>query len=142
MYSFLDIILFTFHAALVAFNLFGWLPKRTRPAHLYTILLTLASWSLLGLFCGFGYCPLTDYHWDVKRQLGETNLPTSCIEYYLDRLTPFDWDASVVDPLVLTLTLTALTGSLLLNWNDWKKRREERFTSKNGNVDSSQTTQP
>ena len=141
MYRFLDIFLFTFHAALVVFNLFGWLPKRTRRAHLYTILLTLASWSFLGLFCGFGYCPLTDWHWDVKRQLGETYLPTSCIEYYLDRLTPFDWDASVVDPLVITLTLTALTGSLILNWRDWKRRREQHSTSSSKGGDSSQTTQ-
>ena len=31
----------------------------------------------LGAVYGWGYCPCTDWHWDVKRRLGETGLPRS-----------------------------------------------------------------
>ena len=124
MYTFLDILLFVLHGLLVLFNLTGWIWRKTRRLHLWTILLTLASWSLLGMFYGFGYCPLTDWHWDVKRHLGETHLPKSCIEYYLDWVTPFDWSPEVVDPLVLALSLGALGATLYLNWRD---RRTARF---------------
>ena len=123
MYAFLDIVLLLVHGSLVIFNLIGWIWKKTRRAHLWTILLTLASWSLLGIFFGFGYCPLTDWQWDVKRKLGETGLPNSFIEYYLDRITPFDWESGTVDALVLGLTLTALAAALLVNLHDWRKRK-------------------
>lgn len=122
MYAFLDIFFIVFHTTLILFNLTGWIWRKTRRLHLIVILLTLGSWTILGIFFGFGYCPCTDWHWDVKRRLGETNLPNSYIEYYLDRITPFDWDAGVVDVLVLSLTLLALGASVWVNWREWRRR--------------------
>ena len=88
--------------------------------------MTLVSWSLLGIFYGFGYCPCTDWHWDVKRKLGETDLPASYIKYYLDRITPFDWNPGTVDVLVLTFAFGALAASILTNWRDWKREKKSR----------------
>ncbi len=123
MYALLDILFVVLHSALVVFNLLGWIWKRTRRVHLGTILLTLLSWGVLGIFYGLGYCPCTDWHWDIKRKLGETDLPSSYIKYYLDAITPFDWDPAVVDTLVLTTTLAALVASAWVNWRDWRKKK-------------------
>lgn len=115
---FLDVFFVVFHGALVLFNLTGWIWRRTRRAHLYTITATLLSWTALGLFFGFGYCPCTDWHWDVKRALGETNLPNSYIKYYVDRITGVDWDPHTIDVVVLASTLAALAASIIVNVRD------------------------
>ena len=118
MAAFLDIFLFALHSAFIVFNLFGWLWRKTRRLHLAVILLTCLSWFGLGVFYGFGYCPFTDWHWDIKRQLGETDLPPSFVKYYVDRLTGIDWDPYLVDMSVLVLGLAALGLSLWVNWRD------------------------
>lgn len=118
MYNLLDWLFLIFHTTLVLFNLTGWIWTRTRRLHLYTIGLTILSWFGLGIFYGWGYCPCTDWHWDVKRALGETDLPASYIKYYLDRLTGIDWGPSTVDTIVVVSGLGALGISLWLNWRD------------------------
>lgn len=118
MYAFLDVAFVVFHTALVAFNLTGWIWKKTRRLHLAAIGLTVLSWFGLGLFFGWGYCPCTDWHWQVKRRLGETGLPASYVKYYLDRLTGLAWDPFVVDVLVAGLGLGALAVSVWLNVRD------------------------
>ena len=123
MYHILDGLFLFFHTTLVLFNLTGWIWKRTRRLHLYTIGLTILSWFGLGIFYGWGYCPCTDWHWDVKRQLGETGLPGSYIKYYLDRLTGIDWAPSTVDLIVVCSGVGALLLSLWLNWRDWRNDR-------------------
>ena len=125
MYHFLDVFFVVFHSSLVAFNLTGWIWKRTRRLHLITIGLTILSWFGLGVFYGWGYCPSTDWHWDVKRKLGETNLPNSYVKYYLDRLTGLSWDTATVDILVAVLGLTALVLSIWLNVRDARSKRGE-----------------
>lgn len=124
MYAFLDVFFVVFHSTLVLFNLTGWIWTKTRRLHLVTIGLTIASWFGLGLFYGWGYCPCTDWHWDVKRRLGETALPQSYVKYYLDAVTGLSWDAGVVDALVLILGLSALAASVWVNLRD--RRRERR----------------
>jgi len=48
--------------------------EKTRKANLILLLLTGLSWFGLGIFYGWGYCPLTDWHWKVLRELGETGI--------------------------------------------------------------------
>lgn len=110
-----EILIAVVHGAITLFNLFGWIPRRTRRVHLFVILATLASWSLLGIFFGFGYCPFTDWQWDLKRRLGETGLPSSYVEYYLEILTGTDLSPATVDAFVLGGALLALGMSLILN---------------------------
>ena len=111
----LDAGFLVLHALLVGFNLLGWAWWRTRRLHLYTITATLLSWFGLGAVYGWGYCPLTDWHWDVKRALGETGLPASCMKYYLDGTTGVAWSPALVDTLVIGSALGALAVSATLN---------------------------
>ena len=123
MYLFLDYFLLVTHSTLVLFILSGWIWARTRRLHLAATLLTWSSWVGLGFQYGFGYCVCTDWHWQIKRRLGETHLPNSYIKYYLDRLTGVDWDRLAVDGLVFGCAATALGLSLWLNARDWRRAR-------------------
>ena len=123
MYTFLDYFFIVFHGCLVLFNLTGWVWKRTRRLHLITIGLTIVSWFGLGAFYGWGYCPCTEWHWEVKLELGESDLPYSYVKYYLDKLTGLKWDPLVVDAAVVILGLLALALSSWLNLRDCKSNR-------------------
>ena len=122
LYRLYDVLFVVFHTALIVFNVLGWAWRRTRRLHLITISATLLSWFGLGVAYGWGYCPLTDWHWQIKRTLGETALPASWIKYYLDRITGIDWSGAVVDGLVIGSALAALALSVWLNLRDWSHR--------------------
>jgi len=126
MISFLESSIAIVHGVVTLFNLFGWIPRRTRRVHLVVIIATLASWSILGIFFGFGYCPFTDWQWDLKRRLGETGLPNSFVEYYLEILTGADLSPSFVDTLVLGSAVVALGMSLWLNLRRSRKTDRTR----------------
>ena len=115
LYRLLDVALVAFHTVLVGFNLFGWAWRRTRRLHLFTIGATLAFWFGAGVVYGWGYCPLTDWHWQVKRALGETSLPASWIKYHLDAATGIDWSPAFVDAVVIGSALAALVLSVVRN---------------------------
>lgn len=119
----LDAFFVVFHTALIAFVLTGWIWRRTRRAHLVVVGLVVLSWVGLGAFYGWGYCPCTDWHWRVKRRLGETNLPSSYVTYYLDRLAGHAWNPALVDHAVAVVGVTALVVSAWLNWRDWSRAR-------------------
>jgi len=124
MYTFLDYFFLIFHGILVAFNLSGWAWHRVRRIHFTTISLTLMSWFGLGIFYGWGYCPCTDWHWQVKRRLGETHLPYSYIKYYTDKLTGTSWDPTLINAIVLTCGLSAFILSCWFNWKDIRDKVE------------------
>ena len=113
MYLFLDVFFFLLHSLLMVFVLTGWAMKRTRKAHLVLLGLTMLSWLGLGPWYGFGYCPFTDWHWQVKRKLGEYELPSSYVKYYLDSSTGLDWDAFLIDVSVAGFGLAALSLNLI-----------------------------
>ena len=125
-YHLLDVLFVAVHTLLVGFNLLGWVWTRTRRLHLIAISATLLSWFGLGVVYGWGYCPLTDWHWQVKRALGETYLPASCMKYYLDRITGVAWSSAVVDALVIGGALGALVVSVVLNVRDIRRARRKR----------------
>ena len=124
MYALLDIFFLIFHSSLVVFTLVGWIWKETRRAHLLVLSLTMCSWFGLGIWYGVGYCPCTDWHWQVKTKLGETILPMSYVKYYADRLTGLDWNAFVLDLLVVIFGLAAFGVSIGLNFRNWRIGRE------------------
>lgn len=121
MLQLLDTFFVVFHSALILFNLTGWIWKKTRSLHLAVISLTILSWFGLGLVYGLGYCPCTDWHWQVKRALGEVGLPASYVKYYLDGITGMDFDPATVDAVVAILGITALLLSVAMNLRDRKK---------------------
>jgi hypothetical protein len=122
----LDFLLTAFHLAFSLFNLTGWIWKKTRKFHLVTLCLTILSWALLGIWFGWGYCPLTEWHWDVKRQLGETNLPNSFIKYIADRLTGADIDSTLVDGVTLAALLLAISAAVYVNFIAPAQRRKKQ----------------
>ena len=124
LYKILDILFVVFHTSLTLFNLLGWIWKKTRLANLITLALTGASWLFLGLLVGMlGYCPLTDWHFDILEKLGKTDLPTSYIKYLIDRLTGLNVNQTLVDKVTLYSFIAALAISLFLNIKDFRTGR-------------------
>ncbi len=124
---FLNYFFFIFHTVLIFFNLFGWLFKKTRKLHLFTLLATLFSWIVLGFSKGFGYCFLTDWHYEVLRKLGKTDMPNSYIAFLVENFTGWLPDADLVEILTLVFTLIALICSVWVNFRDRKKNKEARI---------------
>jgi Protein of Unknown function (DUF2784) len=80
MLVFLDMAFFVFHTALMLFNMVGWAWRRSRPYHLICLLLTAASWFILGAFYGWGYCICTDWHFQVREKLGYPDVGPSYLQ--------------------------------------------------------------
>ncbi|MEQ8336384.1 MAG: DUF2784 domain-containing protein [Cyclobacteriaceae bacterium] len=93
-----DIGFTVFHSAFILFVLLGWIHPKTQRVHQVALLVTLIAWLLIGWYVGtIGYCPLTDWQWDIKRQLGERNLPSSFTEYVAEKLTGIDFNKTYID---------------------------------------------
>lgn len=122
MYVLFDIGFVIFHTAWILFNLFGWIWKPSRPWNLATLLLTAFSWFVLGIWYGFGYCPCTDWHWQVRSELGYTDMPNSYIKFLIELLTGFDLNAALVDAATAAFFFLALLISISLNFRDFKKK--------------------
>lgn len=106
---------YVFHTALILFNLFGWLFQKTRKLNLITLLLTFISWFLLGIWKGWGYCFLTDWHYSVLRQLDEHELPSSYIAFLVKKFTGWLPGSELVNTLTLWIAVIALGSSLYVN---------------------------
>lgn len=117
----LDIALTLFHFLIIGFNLLGWIWKRTRKAHLIVVILTASCWFILGIWFGWGYCPVTDWQWHVKEQLGEHDLPNSFIKYYADKIASRPISASFIDTLTAACFFTAALLSVYFNFLKKKK---------------------
>lgn len=120
MYAALDVFFLVFHTGWVVFNLVGWMWKKTRRANLVTLLLTGGSWVGLGMWYGYGYCPCTDWHWQVRRAMGDDDLPRSYMKFLVDVLTGLDVGAALVDAVTVIGFVTALSVSAVLNGRDRK----------------------
>jgi len=118
----LDKFFFIFHSSLIVFNLIGWAWKKTRPAHLIVTTLTALSWFGLGLWYGFGYCPSTDWHWQVRYRLGYQDLPDSYLQFLFELLTGQTIAPQLVDTVAVVALLGALGISIILNYYHWKHR--------------------
>ncbi len=125
MLQFLDLGFVLFHSGLVLFNVIGWAFSKTRRLHLVVISLTISSWVGLGYFFGFGYCPSTDWHWDVKRSLGEQELPASWMKYYADYITGRSWDVGLIDMVAGIVGVGALLLSVGLSIRDHASKRRD-----------------
>lgn len=112
----LDYALMGFHLLIIGINLFGWIWPRTRRLQRGLLFLTSLSWIGLGAFYGLGYCFLTDWHWSIKRQLGELALPPSFIQYVLHNQLGFNFPDLWVDvgTAVVFGLLLLITGGQML----------------------------
>ena len=113
MLQFFDIAFHVIHVTCIVINLTFWFSFRTLRIAQVTQVLTLISWFGFGFVYGFGYCFLTDWHWQIKEKLGEKNLPLSYIKYVLDHVTGSNWNADLVDKVTLACLFVAVTGCLV-----------------------------
>jgi hypothetical protein len=123
MYQALDWFFIVFHSLLIIFNLFGWIWRPLRKANLITLLLTGFSWIGLGVFYGMGYCPLTDWHWEVLNILGQSPNTNSYVAYIFQRVLGISVTNSFADKLTLIAYLVTLALSVTLNLRDWFRSR-------------------
>jgi hypothetical protein len=125
-YHILDIFFILFHSSLIIFNLSGWIFRKTRLWNMITLTLTGASWLFLGLIVGtLGYCPFTEWHFNILLKLGKDNLPNSYIKYLTDRLTGMDISESIVDKITLYSFLAVFFVSIILNIKDLRILRKK-----------------
>lgn len=126
----LDHFLTVFHLTFVVFVLIGWIFPSTRKAHVTALLLTIIAWMLLGLYKGvIGYCPLTDWHWDVKRALGETVLPGSFIEYMVEKITGINFSKVLIDSVTALGLLFGCCMAAITHWKDLRLSKRKPQTA-------------
>jgi hypothetical protein len=70
----------------------------------------------LGIWYGIGYCPVTDWQWQIKNKLGEQDLPSSFIKYYADKISGKKISASLIDTVTATCFGIAALISVYLNF--------------------------
>ena len=121
-FQLLNIFFFVFHTIFMIFNCTGWAWKKTRRWNLYTLLLTAASWFLLGIWFGWGYCACTDWHWDVREKLGYFDQSRSYVHFLLLKLTGIDFNKKLVEQTTLIVFLVSLAISLFLNYRDYRRK--------------------
>ena len=93
------------------FNVFGWILVPLRVFHLWMMGATLGSWLVLGWSYGFGYCPITDWHWQVKSQLDPSPLPSSYIQYLFDQVFGMNIDKLTANWLAGFGLLVGVSGA-------------------------------
>jgi hypothetical protein len=121
LYHVLDYFFLIFHTLLTLFNVFGWIWHKTRLANFITLVLTGLSWFGLGLFYGMGFCPLTEWHWQVLQKLGHHDLPYSYIKYIIGRLSGIDINAGLMEISTVLIFFFAFFVSGYLNFFRRKK---------------------
>lgn len=121
-YHILDVFFFVFHVALIPFNLFGWMFKPLRKWNLITLGITAFSWVGLGIFFGFGYCFLTDWHWEIREKLGYANPYNSYVHFLVETLFGLHVSSALVEWWTGILFVAALIMSVITNFSDFKKR--------------------
>jgi len=126
MLTILDFFLTFLHSAIVLFILFGWVSQKTRKAHFALLTLTILSWIILGGIIGtFGYCPITDWQWDIKRDLGEKNLPGSFIQYAVDKTFSINSNKQLVDLFTILGLVFGVTMAAVKKWGHLLRRNAE-----------------
>jgi hypothetical protein len=118
----LNVGFFAFHTSWIAFNCLGWIWKRTRRWQLATVSLTAVSWFGLGIWYGWGYCPCTDWHWQVRARLGHHD-PPSYIQLLIHESTGIMLSPDRANALALATLIVVAVLSVVLNVQD---RRDVR----------------
>jgi hypothetical protein len=119
----LDTFLTMLHLIIIGFNLLGWIWPAMRRLHLIVVSATAGCWLILGIWFGLGYCPITDWQWHVKEQLGEHNLPGSFIKYFIDKITGKSVNASLVDACTAIGFLMAVMVTIYVNFVSKQKTK-------------------
>ena len=123
MYEIFNIFFFVFHTSLIVFNMLGWIWEKTRKANLAVLLLTAFSWFILGIWYGFGFCPCTEWHWQVRARLGYHDMPASYLVFLIQTFTGWEVSKTTVDICAVIFLSMAVCASIYTNVRDWRKSR-------------------
>lgn len=126
LYKSLDFGFFVFHISLILFNLLAWIWRRFRKWHILSLLLIILSWFGLGICYGWGYCFITDWHWDVRRLIGLEVTSNSYIHFLILETTGVDLPESFVDQCTFIIFFMLLFISLILNIRDLLLKRRSK----------------
>ena len=125
--EFLNIFFLVFHTAFTLFNVAGWAFRKTRKLHLITMLLTAASWFILGIWYGWGYCVCTDWHWQVREAMGIYDRSDSYIHFLLLKITGIDMNKQWVEYGTLFIFGICFLLSIGLNLRDYKRKYSSKM---------------
>ena len=121
-YIVLDYFFFFFHTTIIIFNSIGWIFPKLRKWNLITLMLTAFSWFILGIWFGWGYCVCTDWHWDVRWNLGYQDMSNSYIHFLILKLTSINFSEKLVDVVTVIVFFLSIIMSLWLNIRDFKRK--------------------
>jgi hypothetical protein len=119
----LNVGFLVFHTTWVVFTCLGWIWRRTRTWQLALVLLTALSWFGLGARYGWGYCPCTDWHWQVRMRLGY-DVPPSYTQLLVREATGIEMPATSANVLTLVALVAAGTAGVVLSLRDRRARPE------------------
>ena len=123
-YQLLNILFFVFHSFIVLINTLGWIFRPTRKLNLLTLLLTGASWFILGIWYGWGYCVCTHWHWIVREKLGYHDESRNYIHFLILKLTGLDLAEKPLETGIMIIFSISIVMSISLNLRDhFKKKR-------------------
>lgn len=118
-----NVLFFAFHTALILFNVFGWLWRKTRRWNLVTLLLTLFSWTIMGIWYGVGYCICTDWHWQIRRAMGIHETADSYIVLLVQKLSGWTPPTSLANKVAMWIFIVSFLGSASTNLMDSVRAR-------------------
>jgi hypothetical protein len=121
--EFLNIAFFAAHNALIVFNLFGWISRRTRKLHLWTIGATLFSWIVMGAKYGWGYCLCADWHFQIRRQLGIYEGESSYTELLFNQIPGITVTRRFADIVTVSCLIAILIATAVVWWQDVRRKK-------------------
>jgi hypothetical protein len=122
LYVVLNYFFFFFHTSLIIFNCFGWIFPKFRKLNLITLLLTVFSWFVLGIWFGWGFCVCTHWHWKVRFTLGYQDVSNSYIHFLILKITGIDFPEELVNVGTVVVFFSSLIISVWLNIRDYRRK--------------------
>lgn len=83
---------------------------------------TAVSWFLFGIWYGWGYCILTDWHWEVRRILGQEIRSHSYVQFLIRRLTGLELETALVDTAVMYTFFVLMVLTIVVNLRKYLRR--------------------
>ena len=83
------------------------------------------SWFGLGAWYGWGYCPFTDWHWQVRERLGYRDDPDSYMELLISEVFKVDLSSFWADALTCGTFAIVAVLTIILNVRDVRRVRKQ-----------------
>ncbi len=114
-YNTLDVFFNFIHIIIILINCFGWAFKETLKLNIILLLITMLSWTILGIFFGLGFCFLTNLHFSLLGELKSTNIPFSYLDYLLIENFNLKVSSQTISLLSIVVVFSSLTISIKKN---------------------------